>query len=190
MGRFNRQRKNYRSDIKGLIDELNDNRTYFHAVPLATLRETTNMDVGNIAANGGLLASDSTPILEAVNGATDGCQRVAWAATNVDQVMFQVPLPPDFDVSSDLEIHIRGLMGGATDTTTSLVSAAYFNEGDTAVADTGSTDFTAAASEVIITIANADIPTGAQTLSIGLTPEAHGTDALYVTAVWLEGERT
>jgi len=177
-------------DLDALVAAVNASRTYFQPIPLATLRETTNMDVGAVAANGGLLASDTTPILEAINAATDGCQRVAWAAANVDQVMFQVPLPPDIDTTEDLEIHIRGLMAGATDTTTSMVSAAYFNEGDTAIADTGATDFAATVGEVVITIAAADIPTGAQTLSVGLTPEAHANDALYVTGIWLEGVLT
>ncbi len=52
----------------------------FITIPLPGLRETANLDVGNLAAHGGILASDSTPILEAINAATDG----AHAGTTLD----------------------------------------------------------------------------------------------------------
>ncbi len=176
-------------DLAGLITAANASRTYFQSIPLATLRETTNLDVANIAANGGVLASDTHPILEAVNAATKGQQRLAWAADNVDQVMFQIDLPPDLDATEDLTINIRGLMSGSTATTTSMVSAAYFDEGN-AVADLGATDFAAAVGQVVITIAAADIPSDSKSLTVGLTPEAHATDALYVTSITVQGTLT
>ena len=176
-------------DLSNLITANNASRVYFHSFSLDEARITTNMDVGNIAAVGGLGASDSDPILEAVNAATKGQQRLNWAANSVVQIMLNVNLPPDFDPTEDLEIHLKGLMSGSTATTTSMVSAVYFDEED-AVADLGAADFTDAVSEVIITIAAADIPADSQNLSIGLTPEAHATDALYVTGIWLEGTLT
>ncbi len=188
-------------DLRGLIAAYNAADTaltalqtkyaaLFMDLPLQDWRLTSNLDVGNIAANGGGSASDSDPILEAINAATDGAQRLHWASSSVVQISKQITLPPDFDPAQDLIIYVRGLMAGATNTTTSMVSACYFNEGDTAVADLGATDFTTAVTNVAITIAAADIPAGAKTLTIGLTPEAHGDDALYVTAIWLEGSRS
>ena len=43
--------------------------------------------------------------------------------------------------------------------------------------------------ELVATIAAADIPSGAQTVTIELTPKAHGTDTIYGTAIWLEYSR-
>jgi hypothetical protein len=160
----------------------------FFAVPLTSLREATAFDVGNIAANGGLLASDTTPVLSAINDATDGCQRVLWAASNMDQVIFQMPLPPDFDDTADLVLHIRAAMAGATDTPTIAVDS-FFNEGDTKVVDATGAVTGASYAEYTATIANADIPVSSQSLTIGLTPGAHTTDTLAVSAIWLEYKR-
>jgi hypothetical protein len=158
-------------------------------IPLMSLKETTNFDVGAIAANGGVLASDTTPILSAINDATDGCQRVTWAASNNDQVTFQVALPPDLDTSADVVIHFRTASGGTTDAVGFTVDS-FFNEGDTKVTDTSETNQTTSYAEKIATIANADIPSGAQTLTVGLTPVAHTTDTLNLTAIWIEYKRS
>lgn len=157
-------------------------------VPLATLRELTAGAIPNAAANGGLLASDTTPILNTINGDTDGALRVNWAAANVDAVGFQVVLPPDFDSDEDVSIHFRAAMAGATDEPV-IAADAYFNEGDTKVEDVSEAVSGTAYAEYTITIAAADIPDGAQTLSVELTPGAHGTDALYITALWVEYNR-
>lgn len=157
----------------------------FIPVSLMALREATNFDVSNIAANGGLLASDTTPVLDAINDATDGCQRVTWASSNNDQVVFQVPLPPDLDTDKDIVLHFRIKSAGTTNAVGFTVDS-FFNEGDTKVVDTSETNQTATWAEKIATIAAADVPAGAQTLTVGLTPVAHTTDALYLSAVWAE----
>lgn len=154
-------------------------------LPLANFKETSSFDVGNAAANGGVLASDTTPILEAINGATDGCQRLAWAASNNDQITVQTILPPDIDVTADLVLHVRIASAATTDAVGFTVDS-FFNEGDTKVVDTTTTNQTATYAEKIATIAAADVPAGAQTITIGLTPVAHTTDAMYLTAAWLE----
>jgi len=160
----------------------------FIPVSLHAVRETANFDVGNIAANGGLLASDTTPILEGINDATDGCQRVNWAASNSDQITFQTPLPPDLDDAADVVVHIRAAMAGATNTPSITVDS-FFNEGDTKVVDTIATITGTAYAEYTGTIAAADVPSGAQTLTVGLTPGAHTTDALYISAIWVEHKK-
>lgn len=157
----------------------------FVGIPLNTFREATTFDVGNIAANGGILASDTTPILEAINAGTDGCQRLAWAASNNDQVVTSIPLPPNIDVASDLKLNVRIASAATTDAVGFTVET-FFNEGDTKVSDTSATNQTATYAEKLTTIAAADVPSGAQTITIGLTPVAHTTDAMYMTAAWLE----
>jgi len=157
----------------------------FIGIPLDNWKEATNFDVANIAANGGVLASDSTPLRDAINAATDGAQRILWESSNNDQIITQIPLPPDLDVASDIVLHMRIVAGGTTDATGFTVDS-FFNEGDTKVVDTSGTNQTTTYSEVTATIAAADIPAGAQTLTIGLTPVAHTTDTLVLGASWLE----
>ena len=143
--------------------------------------------MGNIAANGGVLASDTTPVLSAINDATDGCQRVLWAASNSDQVIFQTALPPDLNDAANIVVHVRAAMAGVTDTPTITVDS-FFDEGDTKVVDATGAITGATYAEYTATIAAADFP-ASQTLTVGLTPGAHTTDTLAVTAVWIEYTR-
>lgn len=163
-------------------------KTGFVPVPLTGIREVTSNNLGNIAANGGLLATDTTPILEYTNGDTDSAFRMRWAASNSDPIAFQVPLPPDLDEAAAVEVHLRAAMGGATDTPV-IDADSYFNEGDTQVADASAAITGTTYAEYIITIAAADVPAGAQTFTCELTPAAHTTDTLLVTAVWVEFTR-
>jgi hypothetical protein len=157
-------------------------------VSVMALREATAFDVGAITANGGVLASDTTPVLSAINDATDGCQRVLWAASNNDQVIFQIPLPADLDDTADLKLYTRIASGGTTNAVGFTVKS-FFDEADTAVDDTSATNQTTAYVNALTTIAAADVPADAKTLTIGLTPVAHTTDTLAMTAVWLEYTR-
>jgi hypothetical protein len=158
----------------------------FIPISLAILREVVSNDIPNAAAQGGQLAKDTTPILEYINGDTDSCLRLSWAAGNQDAIVMHAPLPPDFDVASDLELHFRVASGGTADKAGFDLDT-YFNEGDMKVED-GCEQVTAATTyeELITTIAAADIPSGAQAVTIELTPKAHGADAMYCTAIWLE----
>jgi hypothetical protein len=163
-------------------------QTGFLSVPLATIREIDTNAIPNGAANGGLLASDTTPILNTTNGDTDSALRLAWAASNNDPIIFQTPLPPDLDTASNVTVHFRAAMAGATDTPV-INADSYFNEGDTKVEDASAAVTGATYAEYIITIAAADVPAGAQTFTCELTPAAHTTDALYITAIWVEYTR-
>jgi len=124
------------------------------------------------------------PILDMVNGDTDSALRWAWVATSVVAIIVQVPLPPDVDVTKDLVLHLLTKKDADANTVT-LASDVYFMDGDTKVEDVTAT-IAQAFGETIITIAAADIPAGAQTVTIELTPSAHAGDALYVQGSWLE----
>jgi len=91
----------------------------------------------------------------------------------------------NIDPAKDLVLHMRIVSGGTTDAVGFTVDT-FFNEGDTKVVDTSGTNQTTTVAEVTATIAAADIPAGAQTITIGLTPVAHTTDSLAMTAAWLE----
>lgn len=150
----------------------------FIPVPLATLLET---DASNTVD---YLGPGTTPVLDMADGDTDSGLVVTWAASNSDAVIFQVPLPPDLDVSADVVVHLRAKSGGSTDTP-AIAADSYFNEGDDKVED-ASAALGAAVAELIITIAAADVPAGAQTLTVELTPGAHTTDTVVLSALWIE----
>lgn len=157
------------------------NAQNFLAVPLASCLETDG-------TNATALTGSTTPILDMANGDTDSGLVLTWEASNSDAILFQTPLPPDLDTSADLVIHLRAKSGGATDTP--VISAdSYFNEGDTKVED-DSAALGAAYAENTITIAAADIPAGAQTLTVELTPGAHTTDTVVLSAIWIEYTKT
>jgi len=162
-------------------------KTGFVPVPLTSVREVFTNAITNIAGNGGVLASDTTPIFQFTNGDTDSALRIHWAASNSDPIIFQVPLPPDLDEAAAVEVHLRAAMAGATDTPV-IDADSYFNEGDTKVED-ASAALSASVAELTISIAAADVPAGAQTFTCELTPGAHTTDALYVYAIWVEYTR-
>ena len=174
--------------VEDALDELYQDMLSVQAfipIPLDSLKICSNFDVGNIAANGGGLASDSDPIRDAINAATDGCQRVLWAADSVVPLVFQTPLPPNLDVTKDIVIHTR-VMSGTTDAM-GFTTKAHFNEADGSIADTGETIQSATWTEKIITIAATDVPAGAQTLSVELTPNGGGTtDVFAMSAIWIE----
>ncbi len=160
----------------------------FIPLSMVNAREVSSGDPGNIAVNGGILASDTTPILEAANGATDSMLRITWAATNVDPIALSTPLPPDFNPGADLVFHYRATTGAATDTF-KLTLESWFNEGDTKVSDTSTANLSQSGTyaEGTITIANADIPAGAQTITINLFPAAHANDTCLLNAsCWFE----
>ena len=179
------------STVGGCIDELYTDLVTAQAflpIPLTNFRHCTNFDVSNISDNGGVLASDTTPLLDAINGATDGCQRLVWASSTNTQIVTSIPIPPDFDSSKDIVIHFRSVSGGTTNAVGFSV-ATFFNEADTKVSDVSTTNQTVTWAEKIATIAAADIPAGAQTMTIGLTPVAHTTDTMAINSVWLEYTR-
>jgi hypothetical protein len=162
---------------------------HFIPIPLTSLRELTTNALPASNTGDGLLTSDSTPALNTINGDTDGALRLSWVATNVDQVVFQVPLPPNLNDAADLVLHGRFSCPGTN--TINVHMSSWFNEGDTKVADAIATAVTAATyTEGTITIAHADIPAGAQTLTAKIYPGTHGDDALYCTALWLEYKGT
>jgi hypothetical protein len=149
----------------------------FIPVPLVTCLESD-------ATNATALTGSTTPILDMADGDTDSGLVLTWAASNSDAIIFQTPLPPSLDVTADVVIHFRAKSGGSTDTPT-VGSDAYFNEGDTKVEDV-SAALGSTVAEKTITIAAADVPAGAQTLTVELTPGAHTTDTVVLSAIWIE----
>jgi len=157
-------------------------------LPLVTWREIATNDIQNLAAHGGILAKDSTPILEYVNGDTDSALRLNWASSNNNEIAINVILPQDLDATQDMTLHVYAAMAGATDTPV-LDLDLFFGVGDTKISDATGAITGASAAEYTATIAAADIPSNSIPLSIEITPGAHTTDALYVYGIWIEYAR-
>lgn len=149
------------------------------SIPLSLyeFREVTaGGDVGNAAANGGVLASDTTPIMR---GDAAESAEIVWAATNVDPISTQITLPADFsgasNVTIDLFVYTDNAGGGGIDAATFTVETSW--DGGALVSD-AATDGTPATSihKITATVAAADIPDSASILTIALTPAAHAND--------------
>jgi len=159
----------------------------FIPISIFSVRKVTGMAPGNTTANGGLLASDTVPILAPKTGATAGCQVIKWAAAAVSAIAFQVALPPDLNADADLVLHGRvACTATATDIPT-FTLASYFQETGAVVSDTfAASGATTTFAEITATIALADVPTGAQTLTGRLTPGTHASSGWSLSSLWLE----
>ncbi len=158
-------------------------------LPLGQWRTLATSDIPNTAATppGGLLTKNTTPLLERVNAATDKQERINWAATGVGEVVIGgIVTPPDFDETVQPVFKVLAAMAGATDTPTLGVSAFQGVGGADLGGSTGAITGTTVAvySKTLTAFAAAPNP-----YSFGITPAAHGTDALYLYAAWLEYTR-
>ncbi len=157
----------------------------FIPLPLYGAREIASSDIQNLAAHGGLLAKDSTPILERINAGTDKAWRLNWASSNVNPIDWGgIPTPPDLDDSQAMTFKARAEMGGSTDTPTLSVVSSFGVGG-------GVTDTTGALADAIgtvqATIAAGDVSAYPAALGgVEVTPGAHTTDALYLYSAWIE----
>jgi hypothetical protein len=169
--------------VDGAITEIYDHILHEDAghidIPLSCFREVdADGDVGNLAAVGGVLASDSTPIYEGAG--TTNAQRINWATGNVDRIGASVTLPADFNDAADCTIDFIVASGTTNDFDATVVT--NWNGGadvtDTVV-DTGSATVHASSA----TVAAADIPASPLCVSVSVTPPAHATDAYHLYGV-------
>lgn len=152
-------------------------------IPLTALREiSSGSDVGDVAAIGGVLASDTTPILRADSAES---WELSWAAGNADIVgIGGLPVPNDFDGSRDATIqatvYTDNAGGGGIDAATLTVETGW--DGGTLVSD-AVTDSTPAITKHTNTgtIAAADMPDAPKQLSVAVTVAAHANDPVQLT---------
>lgn len=158
----------------------------YHAnqpISLHAFRECdANGDVGAIAANGGILASDTTPIMRGAAGLIS--QEISWAASNSDPILCQLALPSDFDGRNDALLDLW-VSSGTTDAATIAVLTSW--DAGATVTDSAddSTTKSATLHRVTATIAASDIPDNASFVTIHLTPGAHTTNAVQLHAARL-----
>jgi hypothetical protein len=141
-------------------------------ISLATFREVdANGDVGNAAANGGVLASDTAPILL---GGTAESWSISWAASNIDPIQTSISLPRDLDDTRDVTFLVATSSAGTTD----LASFTFETGWDTGtlVSDTCTGLASTTITDCTVTVDKADVPAGARYVNIVLAPTAHATD--------------
>lgn len=156
-------------------------------LPLTLARELDTNTIPNIAANGGLLAADTTPTLVAKNAGTDQALNSVWAASNNDKICWQVAVPADLDNAQAITLHTYALSGGATDTPV-LTWEVFFDTGDTDVG--GNSDAIGAArAEQTLTVAAAGVQNAPSVLTLTLAPAAHTTDTVVLDGAWIEYTR-
>lgn len=147
---------------------------------LHDFRETdANADVGAITANGGILASDTTPIMRGASGLI--AQELSWAASNSDPIVAHKSLPEDFDGREDVLVELW-VNSGTTDPASFAVATSW--DGGATVSDTATDGAKSATTHKITAIISADdIPDGATSLTLLITPAAHTTNAIQLTNV-------
>lgn len=155
---------------------------------ITTAREIASNDTQNLAAHGGILCADSTPILERANDATDKCLRLNWAASDSNEIAFApVMKPHDLDAGTDFTIHFMAKMGGATDEP-AVDFQCWDGEGDTEMGGSATVTGTTL-TEYTVTIANANVAAAPGFINVQVVPAAHTTDALYIYGAWIEFPR-
>ena len=156
-------------------------------VSLYSLREVTSGgDVGAIAANGGILASDTTPIMrgDAANSA-----EVVWVTGDVDPVGFQISLPTTADgtVAAYLDLEVYS---GTTNAATMGVASSWNGAAEVTDSADDSATKSATAHTITATIAAADIPNAPTRVTFRITPPTHATDAIGLVGARLRFKRT
>jgi hypothetical protein len=147
---------------------------------------TTAGAVSNIAGNGGLLASDTTPIMGAE--ATSEAQSLAWAAGNSDIVQINKTLPPDFSGEDDVLVELWVLTdnagGGSVEAGTFSVLSSWDNGAQ--VTDTA-TDSAPAITvhKVTATVAASDVPNHPNFVNIQLVLGTHANDPVHLLSARL-----
>ena len=145
---------------------------------------------GAALGSGGILATDTTPILERVNGATDKAARVRWAASDQGEIQFApFAYPPDLDDTAAVEVHLLVGKDGNTDSA-AVIAVDYFEGlGDSNAGTNTSALSTATITEYTVTIAAGNVGPHPTAASVALIPGAHTTDAIHLYAAWIEYTR-
>lgn len=131
--------------------------------------------LGNIAAIGGLLATDTAPSIGARNGATDPGIRISWASSHSEVIVLEGEVPDDADITVAASLKLLLSYAGATNTA-AVAAAVFVGVGGSNIG--GSTSvLTASVVEYSIPLTLPAGAPGSQVVAT-LTPGAHTTDIL------------
>lgn len=161
----------------------------FIPIRLTDLREVATGAVGNTAAGGGVLSSNTTPTFTPLNGATDATQIVTWASSNNDVLMVTFPIPPDISYAVGSSVGISCVIkSGGTSNAVGFTVDYYFDGVGSAITATSGTNQTttfATKTAYLDSTGLTDTRNGAphNTVTILLTPVAHTTDTLVLKSL-------
>lgn len=160
-------------------------------LPLTSFRLTATNDIAaKNATDGGTISLDTDPTLKRANAATDKALRIAWAATSVVEI--QAPnfaYPADLDDTAAIDVKLLVAKDANMDASANLAVSYWENTGDTnAGGNTAAITETSPAVKTV-TIAAADVGAYPKVGNISITPSAHGNDAIYLYAAWIEYSR-
>lgn len=165
--------------------------TVVAGIPVTAWREVSSGAVGAITANGGLLASDTTPTVTPVNGATDPTQIITWASSNNDVLLAHVPVPANADLrlGSPATFYCTIKSGGTTNAVGFTVSVFTDQGQELCNAATTTNQTTAYANKsVAIDLSGGDY-SGTNFLTVMVTPAAHTTDTMVLKNAWIVFDR-
>lgn len=157
-------------------------------LPLFGWRKITSNDFGAIAVasgNGGQLATDTTPILQRINGATDNKARIAWVANDVVEIQQDIAFPPDLDDTADITVNLIVYKNGNTDTGAVLAVGYWEGIGDTEVTSNTAAITETAATLKTVTVAAASVGAYPKAAAITITPGTHANDAIYLLGSYI-----
>lgn len=163
----------------------NDSRGVYHAfhktIPLSLFdfRLATTGDVGDTTANGGLFSSNTAPALSGTGSTVS--QQLNWATGSAVAILAQIALPEDFSDEDDVYVDLWVASGTTNAATIGVVTSWNGGTGVSDSADDAAT-LSATAHKITARIAAADIPAGAERVSLELTPPTHATDAIQLFA--------
>lgn len=145
--------------------------------------------VGN-TTEAGVPDGNTSPSLARVNGATDKALRIIWAATAVEELQFApIAKPQDIDDTATMTIHLMIGKDTNTDAAAVIGVSCWDGVGDTNCGGNTGALSAAALTEYTVTIAAADIAAAPGFFNVSLIPGAHGTDAVWLYAAWIEYTR-
>lgn len=170
----------YSGQATGFITGSTANQRGMIDLSLVGFRALSANIIQNAAANGGLLASDTSPQLQILTA--DKELVISWAGSVVTEIVQSVAIPPDFNYSIAPTFKAYGLMSGATDTPTLTVDAYQGKDGSNLGGATGALSSTAST----VSIALSALTAGPRNLTVTITPGAHGTNSLWLLAAWIE----
>lgn len=160
--------------------------TGFVLLPLTAARIIASNDIPNTAADGGVLSSNTSPVLKRLNGATDKSLIINWAAGTSVEVTWQVMSPPDIDISFPVVFHCVASMSSTNDAPVIGV-ALYEGIAGTNIGSTFTANMAGTPTEKTVSMTSAAI--GTDNWEITVIPGTHATDAFRIHWAWVEYTR-
>lgn len=159
----------------------------FIPLPLHTAREMATNDYINASGNGGLLASDTTPLIQRTNGATDIAGRLVWAAGNSDEIQWAgIPYPPDLDDTQAMTVALWLEKDTNTDTAATVAVKFFEGKGDTNAGGNTAELSAATLGRKTVSIAAGDIGAAPNFFNVAVVPGTHAADAIRLYAAGVE----